>query len=83
MVMEELKNNLEGREVVVKVFYRNTFALMYPMLNFKFFLDKVGIKASNFSLFMKGSEYDGYISNEKLNELLLCIDEYVEVKKTA
>lgn len=75
--------NLERSNEVLKVFYRNTFALMYPMLNFKFFLDKVGIKSSNFSLFMKGSEYDRYVSSEKLNELMLCINEYVEVKKTA
>lgn len=79
-----IKSNLE-KEVKdsVKVFYRNTFAQMGQFVNFKFFLDKVGIKSSNFSLFMKGAEYDGYISSEKLNELLLCINEYLEIKKFA
>lgn len=81
----ESKNNIERREKLdtMKVFYRNAFASMLPMINISFFLQKVGIKSSNFSLFMKGPEYDGNISSDKLNELLLCISDYLEIKKVA
>lgn len=77
-------NNLERRELDnMKAFYRNAFASMLPMINISYFLKLVGIQKSNFSLFMKGSENDGYISIEKLNELMLCISEYIEIKKVA
>lgn len=63
----------------MKVFYRNTFACMKPFIKFRPFLDKVGIKAANFSAFMSGD--DSAVKEDRLNELLLCLDTYINMSE--
>lgn len=75
-------NTRKGEDInFVKEFYRNAFISMLPMIKFDFFCKKCGIHQSNLSLFLKGSEFDNRLSDSKLNELLLCITEYIEIKK--
>ncbi len=58
-----------------KAEYREYFAECKKMLKLNYFLKLCNISNSNFSYFLKSSNYDFMISIEKLEQLEKCIDD--------
>lgn len=60
----------------MKTFYREYFASMKGYVKFKPFLKSCNILDSNFSMFMKGSAYDCFMSIDNLEKLKTSISEF-------
>lgn len=52
-----------------KNYYREFFASVSPIIKINYFLKKEHISQSNFSLFMKGEDFNRFMSLEKLSVL--------------